>query len=460
MTEKIKSKITTAEKLGFAIFSTAMNVIYNMRSLYYMMFLTNILELSADEAGTIVAIGVAWDAINDPLIGLFCNNRRFKNGEKIRPYALWCAVPFAISAILVFTDFGLSHTATLVVCVLVYFLFEIFNTFICIPYNSMGSLATDLDSDRRSINMFRSLGACIGSALGTLCVPMIMKLFGGLKESKIISKADAKPLIFTAIALGAVCVIGCLAHYFTTAERVEPKEKHEDKLSLLEVYKLLFSCKSWVFNMLYVLGYGINNALMMTNITYYASYILGDVSASTPILACYLVTAVIISLTAGKIDTALGRKKTMILSCVVQALGKVPFIINPLGSLGIYINAITTGFGATLAFIMFNTNRNNIVDIIEYEKGKRIDSLAGAGDNLITKFAEAIANKLIGSLLAISGFVAALGLAQPGEVITSICAMLGWIPAAIAVFMTIVVCIMDITKEYNEAKASYEAGNK
>ena len=456
MSEKIKSKITTAEKLGFAIFSTAMNVIYNMRSLYYMMFLTNILELSADEAGTIVAIGVAWDAINDPLIGLFCNNRRFKNGEKIRPYALWCAVPFAISAILVFTDFGLSHTATLVVCVLVYFLFEIFNTFICIPYNSMGSLATDLDSDRRSINMFRSLGACIGSALGTLCVPMIMKLFGGLKESKIISKADAKPLIFTAIALGAVCVIGCLAHYFTTAERVEPKEKHEDKLSLLEVYKLLFSCKSWVFNMLYVLGYGINNALMMTNITYYASYILGDVSASTPILACYLVTAVIISLTAGKVDSKLGRKKTMILSCVVQALGKIPFILDPLGTIGIYINAVTTGFGATLAFIMFNTNRNNIVDIIEFEKGKRIDSLAGAGDNLISKFAEAIANKLIGALLAVSGFAAVLGLSQPTEVITSICAMLGWIPALVALFMMIAVCIMDITKEYNQAKENYE----
>ena len=49
MVEKIKSKISTAEKLGFAIFSTAMNVIYNMRSLYYMMFLTNILELSADK---------------------------------------------------------------------------------------------------------------------------------------------------------------------------------------------------------------------------------------------------------------------------------------------------------------------------------------------------------------------------------------------------------------------------
>ena len=453
MSEKIKSKITLAEKLGFSIFSTAMNVIYNMRSLYYMMFLTNILELDASEAGTIVALGVAWDAINDPLIGLFCNNRRFKNGEKIRPYALWCALPFAISAVLVFTDFGLPHNVTVVACVLVYFLFEIFNTFICIPYNSMGSLATDLDSDRRSINMFRSLGACLGSALGTLCVPMLVKMFGGLKESKIISKADSKPLFFTACALGLVCVVGCLAHYFTTKERVKPIEEKEEKINLIDVYKLLFSCKSWVFNMLYVLGYGVNNALMMTNITYYASYILGDVNASTPILAVYLVIAIITSLSAGKIDSKLGRKKTMILSCAVQLLGKIPFAIAPLGMIGIYINAATTGFGATLAFIMFNTNRNNIVDIIEFEKGKRIDSLAGAGDNLITKFAEAIANKLIGVLLAVSGFAAVLGLNQPGEVITSICLMLGWIPAAVALFMLIVVLIMDIEKEYKESKA-------
>ena len=75
---------------------------------------------------------------------------------------------------------------------------------------------------------------------------------------------------------------------------------------------------------------------------------------------------------------------------------------------------------------------------------------------MITKFAEAIADKLIGALLAVSGFAAVLGLAQPSRVITSICAMLGWIPAAVALFMTVIVCIMDITKEYNEAKENYE----
>ena len=459
MSEQVIPRIKLSEKLGFTLFSTAMNVIYNMRSLYYMMFLTNILELSPSEAGTIVAIGVAWDAINDPLVALFCANRKFKTGEKIRPYALWCALPFAISAILVFTNFGLSHTATLILCVLIYFVFEIFNTCICIPYNAMGSLATNLDEDRRSINMFRSLGACIGSALGTLCVPMLMKLFGGLKQSTVISKTDSKALLLTATALGLVCVIGCLAHYFTTRERVQPISTNEDKLSLLEAYKILFSCKSWVLNMLYILGYGVNNALMMTNITYYASYVMGDVSKSTPVLACYLVVALITSLTAGKIDSKLGRKNTMILGCVIQVIGKIPFIINPIGGLGIYINAATVGFGATITFIMFNTNRNNIVDIIEYEQNRRIDSLAAAGDNLISKMGEAGTQKAIGSILAAAGFVAALGLNQPEKVVPSINSMLGWIPALVAVFMTIIVVIMDINKEYSESKANYEKNN-
>ena len=34
--------------------------------------------------------------------------------------------------------------------------------------------------------------------------------------------------------MGVVCVIGCLSHYFTTKERVEPKQEHEDKLSLID----------------------------------------------------------------------------------------------------------------------------------------------------------------------------------------------------------------------------------
>lgn len=455
MSEKIE-KLKMPEKLGFSALSAAMNIIYNMRSTYYMIFLTNVLELTAQEAGTIVSLGVTWDAINDPLIALFTNNRKFKTGEKIRPYALWCALPYAVSAGLIFTNLGLSHKATLVACVLIYFLFEIFNTFVSIPYNCMGSLATNVDSDRRSINMFRQFGALIGTALGTLCIPKLISLFGGFKQVDYLTKSDSKALIFTMITLGIICLFGCLAHYFTTKERVKQISDNEDKITLIEAYKLLLSCKSWVFNMLYILGYGVINSFMMTNITYYASYILGSTRASMPIMATYLVFALITSLSAGVIDTKLGRKKTMIFACIIQVIGKIPFIIDPYWSLSIYVNATTTGIGATLTFIMFNTNRNNIVDIIEYKNDKRIDSLAGAGDNLISKIAEAISSKTIGAILGSAGFAVGLGLSQPEKVFSSINMMLGIVPAVVAVFMTIAVSLMDINKEYKQAKANYE----
>ena len=39
----------------------------------------------------------------------------------------------------------------------------------------------------------------------------------------------------------------------------------------------------------------------------------------------------------------------------------------------IYLNAVTVGIGLSITFVMFNTNRNNIADLIEWQSGRRID---------------------------------------------------------------------------------------
>jgi GPH family glycoside/pentoside/hexuronide:cation symporter len=75
------------------------------------------------------------------------------------------------------------------------------------------------------------------------------------------------------------------------------------------------------------------------------------------------------------IDEKLGRRKTMFLAAFVLLVGKIPFIISPFTPITVYINALTLGFGGSITFIMFNTNRNNISDIIEWKNGRRIDSL-------------------------------------------------------------------------------------
>lgn len=447
-----------AEKLGFCTFSTASNVVFNFKDLFYLFFLTNVMGIKIAHAGIITAIGIVWDAVNDPLVGFWAVNHRFKNGEMCRPLALWCAVPWAITTVLMFTCFDVAYGLKLGIAVAVYFLFELFNTFAAIPYNSMGSLATNRDSDRRAINVARNLGGCIGSAIGALALYPLLGLFGGLDEAGNVLQDNAgrRAFFFAAMVMGAVCIIGSLAHYFTTRERIHEQKEAESKIRFLDAVKMLLHCRSWVMNALYVICYGMLNLLIMSTINYYATYVLGSAAAATPILAVFLVMSVIATLLAIPIDKKIGRKHTMILSAAVYLAGKIWFILDPYSMGAIYVNSVTVAFSMALAFVCFNTNRNNIADLVEYQSGRRIDSLVSTCDNLAAKLSKAGTNLLMTGALAAAGFNADLP-AQPQTAVNTICALLGWVPMLVAAIMLVVVCFHPIEKEMTAMERGKEA---
>lgn len=456
-----KDRVKLSEKFGFMFFSTSTNIIFNFKSAYYLLFLTNVLNVPVLTASTILTIGTIWDAINDPLIGFWSVNHKFKSGEKIRPLLKYFAIPWAATIVLMFSDFKLNKALTIAACLIIYIFFEAFYTFLCIPYNSMGAIATNDDVDRRSINSFRSLGGTLGSGIGAVAVLPIVKLFGGLKEKgAIIGPGDAPALLKTAILMAGLCIVGCFVHYFTCKERVHQESTNEDKISFLETFKMLFSIKPWVLNMLFILCYGIDTAIVMNSINYYAAYILGSSAAATPILAAYLVVAIASAILISKIDKKLGRRKTMILAGLAQVVTKIPFILFPYSTVTIYLNAAGVGFGGTVAFVLFNTNRNNISDMVEFKFNRRIDSMVATCDNLISKTAEAIAVQAMGIFLAKAGMDAALGAAQPQSAVNAIIALLGWVPLVVSLLMAIFALRNYIVEDYNKAKLAYEEGNK
>ena len=446
--QKETEPIRLPEKLGFCAFSTASNVVFNFKDLFYLFFLTNVMGIRIDHAGMITAIGILWDAINDPLVGWWAVNHTFRNGEKCRPFALWCCVPWAVTVVLMFTCFDVSYGLKLGIAVTIYFLFELFNTFAAIPYNSMGSLATNRDSDRRGINVARNLGGCIGSGIGSVALYPLLGLFGGLDESGNVAMTDAgrRAFLYAAMVMGSVCILGSLIHYFTTRERVKQQVADDSRISILQAAKMLLACRSWVINALYIICYGMLNLLIMSTINYYATYVLGSASAATPILAVFLVTAVIATLFASPIDRKLGRRNTMVFAALIYMLGKVWFILDPYSMGAIYVNGVTVAVSMNLAFVMFNTNRNNIADLIEFRQGRRIDSLVSTCDNLASKLSKAGANLLMTRALAAAGFNAELP-TQPQSAIDTICAMLGWVPMVIAALMLLIAFVHPIEKE-------------
>lgn len=437
-------KLKLREKLGFGAFSTASNVVYQFKSLYYLFFLTNVLKIDVRLAGIILTIGTIWDAVNDPLIGFWAVNHKFKNGEHCRPFALWCSLPWAITVVLLFFDFGTSERIAAVLSLVVYIVFELFNTFVNIPYNSMGALATNRDADRRSINIHRNLGGCLGSGIGAVACLPLLKVFGALDaHGNLIDATSARGFALAACVMGGVCVAGSLAHYFTTKERVVPIESDDEHLSGKTVFRMLIRNRMWILNTLYVICYGVGNLLIMTAITYYATYVMGSTAAATAIQAAYLVSSILASFIVAPVDKRLGRRKTMMLGALVYILGKIWFVLSPASVGAIYVNAVSVGIGATTAFVMFNTNRNNLVDLIEWQSGRRLDSLVSTADNLAAKLAVAGATWLVTVALSRSGFDADLT-AQPAAAIGAINALLGWVPMIVAAVMLLIVSFLDI----------------
>lgn len=448
--ERLKLK----EKIGFGSFSAASNIVYQFKSLYYLFFLTEVLRIPMGTAGTILALGIVWDALNDPLVGYFAVNHRFKNGERVRPFALYSAVPWAITVILIFTNFHASKVVTIVIASLGYFLFELLYTATDIPYNCMAGLATNVDVDRRSINAHRNIGSCVGTAIGAVACFPLLNLFGGLDDNGNLNpETGSRGFFLTACVMATVCIFGCLIHYFTTKERVEPQNAEEEHVGLIYIFKTLYTYKPFVLNTLYILFYGIINLSLLTCLTYYCTYVLGSADDVTLLEALYLVASLVSTLFVSKIDSTLGRKKTMILGGLFFVLGKLWFIVNPLSMPALYINCVTTGVAVAITFVMFNTNRNNLSDLIEWREGRRMDGMIGTADNLSTKLGEALAAQILTRALANAGYNADLAV-QPDAAINAINAMLGIVPAFFGVAIIVVVLFLNIDSEMERMKMS------
>ena len=202
---KIPGSLTTKHWFGYMFGDWGGCMTFALMSSIFSIYCTNVLGINTKVMFVLTVIWTVWDAINDPMVGYWAVNHRFQNGEKCRPFALWCAVPWAITVVLMFTCFDVSYGLKFGIAISIYFLFELFNTFAAIPYNSMGSLATNRDEDRRAINVARNLGGCVGSAIGSLAGFVGIGCNLLLFAVKLLAGTLAGSVSITADALTCVC---------------------------------------------------------------------------------------------------------------------------------------------------------------------------------------------------------------------------------------------------------------
>ena len=121
------------EKFAFGFAGLGQNMVYNFATAYIMVFYTDVVKLLPAVVGTMLLVARFFDAVNDPLMGMFVDRR--KGGkEKLLPFLRAIPIPMFVATMLLFLIPFESMTARLVYAYFSFILWDLVYTISDIPF--------------------------------------------------------------------------------------------------------------------------------------------------------------------------------------------------------------------------------------------------------------------------------------------------------------------------------------
>jgi GPH family glycoside/pentoside/hexuronide:cation symporter len=145
-----------------------------LRSIFYAIYLTDVVGIEPRLASFGALAGIIWDAINDPIIGVLSDRMKSKLGRR-RPFLLWFAFPFGISFVILWTAPNWdSQIALLIYVTLSFMISDTFITLVGVPYLALTPELTQDYDERTSLSSFRSVFQLLAAMTVVIAAPMIV----------------------------------------------------------------------------------------------------------------------------------------------------------------------------------------------------------------------------------------------------------------------------------------------
>ena len=249
-------------------------------SMYFTVFLTDVVNLSLNQAGIIVMIATVWDAVTDPVMGIITDRTRSKTG-KHRRYLLLGIPIMVLSYTLLWNSFGLNGTKnpTLAIAyfVIVYMLYKTSFTIIGVPHTAM---LPELAPEYNLRTQYNSVGYLFNSAgmvPSFLIVVVILEIFGSGDN---LTSASKTPFLVFGIALSVFYGLSVFLTYAKTREPSSLGNKLEplDLKYLIREYVLVFKNKSFRQYFFMSLAYQFSTGFYNNSKVYYIKYLANQYS--------------------------------------------------------------------------------------------------------------------------------------------------------------------------------------
>ena len=418
-------KLHRKEKLAYAVGDMANGLAVSSVAFWYLIYLTDVANLSPVLAGTALMIGRFWDAFTDPIMGWISDHTTSRWGKR-RPYLFFGAITYIIAyfAIWVIPSFE-SETYVFIYAVITVLLFNTCFTVVFVPYTALTAAMTDDYDERTSLTGYRMtlsqlsflFGAAIPSALvvwissgpGANFIESIgLKSFFGSWHA-----TEHQGYFIVAFIFSLIMLASLWTAFFGTRERVaqtisDDKETNfsEAFTYLFEVFRLVKENLPFRMSVLIILVTNCAITLIAVSVPYYMEYAV-DLKADRTNVVLILFGCAILSLPGWIwLTKRYGKAEVYRYSMILFALTASSLFLIPVGGrellffLSIFAGALN-GAALLLPWAI-------IPDVVEYDQlksGKRREGLLYGGTTFCYKMASATAIFLAGYSLEFAGYI-------------------------------------------------------
>ena len=436
----IQKTMRLTDYLGDGLGQLPLNIMANLvGQMTY--FYTEKVGLAAGMAATMLLIAKIVDAFSDLVMGKIMDAGKSPKG-KCRPWFLRMAVPAAVAIILLFTvprtaSNGVQATYVLSTNIL---LSAVVYTAVMIPYGALQAIRTKSQDERAKMGIVRTIfGSAAGMVIAILLIP-ITNMLGG----------DQAAWIKIGVVFGIISLVSLLVLYKVTREEAAddgiPAEQ-EENVPFMEAIGYLFHNKCWVLMLVANLLMNISYGLSSGGGTYYAKYILGNDNLVGVMGAIGLIPTLVGFVAVGPLAAKFGMRKTCMASCMIGIIACVIRAFTPYSLVTCLGAGAFTTFANIPLMCLFGAMVNNCVEYNEWKFGKRIVGMTNSASSFGNKIGSGIGGSLIGWLLALAGYSAALE-AQPASVNAAIIAFSIYIPLALFIGMFLMLKFYDLEAKY------------
>ena len=375
-------------------------------SMYFTIFLTDVVNLSLNQAGIIVMIATVWDAVTDPVMGIITDRTRSKTG-KHRRYLLWGIPLMVLSYTLLWNSYGLdaknSPTTAMLYFVLVYMLYKTAYTVIGVPHTAMlPELAPDynLRTQYNSVGyLFNSAGMVPAFGIAVL----ILSIFGSNDN---LTSASRMPFLIIGITLSVFFGFAVFMTYAKTREPSSLNNKNEklDIKYIIREYVLVFKNRSFRQYFFMSLAYQFATGFYANSKVYYIKFLANQYKT----YAIFNAVAGVAEAAAFPLNYALtmkhGKKKCgnivtplmvagLAIGLIMQSGGSIIWTVLMMLSMSLY------PFGTSgLGFVSTNIFPD-LTDVDEMITGRRREGVISTFSTLIKKSISGVMAALVGFTL-------------------------------------------------------------